>query len=120
MADYSKCAHEMGISPDEFLEEFNPMYEKGLDKLAPYVTALTEFDPSSFQILIVNNSSNPITETDCMWQGVLHSATVLDNEGSRVINSTCVAPSGFSETDLVSADKVQQFLDVEAIANSYA
>lgn len=120
MADYSRCAHEMGITPDEFLEEFNPMYEKGLEKLAPFVTQVREFDESSFQILIINNSSNPLSEGNRKWQGVLHSATVADDTAPRIINSTCVAPAGFSETTLVGPAQVADFLEMEQMSGTYS
>lgn len=119
MADYSRCAHELGITPDRFLEDFNPMYEKGLEKLAPFTTELREFDPASFQILIINNSSNPLSETEPKWQGVLHSATVSSDVAARVINSTCVAPTGISEFE-IGSKQIAEFLDAETVAGSYS
>lgn len=72
MADYSKCAYEMGITPDAFLADFNPMYEKGLEKLAPFITRLGKFDKTSFQILVINNSSQAYSVNNKSWCGVLH------------------------------------------------
>jgi hypothetical protein len=120
MADYSRCAHEMGITPDKFLEDFNPMYEKGLEKLAPYTTQILEFDPSSFQMLIVNNSSNALSSTEARWQGVLHSATVSNDAASRIINSTCIAPSDSIDSVMVEPAQLAAFLESDAVAGAYA
>lgn len=100
----------MGITPDHFLEEYNPMYEKGLELIKPYTTQLTHFDISAFQILIVNNSSNPYI-SDQKWQGVLHSATVIGAAPKpRIINSTCVYPLAFGEISAVPKDHQDFFL----------
>lgn len=34
MSDYSKCAHDRGMTPAEFLKQFNPMFSDGQDRLA--------------------------------------------------------------------------------------
>ena len=36
IADYSKCAHDMGLSASEFLDHYNPMFAAGEDLLRPY------------------------------------------------------------------------------------
>jgi hypothetical protein len=108
----------MGITPDEFLEDFNPMYEKGLEKLASFTTEIREFDSSFFQILIVNNSSNPFSATKPRWQGVLHSATVSKDAAPRIINSTCVAPSDSIDSVMVGPDQLADFLDKDAVAGA--
>jgi hypothetical protein len=120
MADYSKCAYELGLTPDKFLEEFNPMYEKGLELLAPFTTQISEFDPSFFQILIVNNSSSALSAKQQKWQGVLHSAIVSKDDAPRIINSTCIAPCGYIEAKPVSDEQISEFLESTTIAESYA
>ncbi|MEZ4538201.1 MAG: hypothetical protein R3D26_24850 [Cyanobacteriota/Melainabacteria group bacterium] len=40
MADYSHVAYKLGLSPEQFLEEFNPMYEQGREQLASCCRAL--------------------------------------------------------------------------------
>jgi hypothetical protein len=121
IADYSRCAHAMNMTPDTFLEEFNPMYEKGLEKLASYTTNLDEFDHRSYQILVVNNSSTPFSLGKETWQGVLHGAMVLVPAGDegvpRMINSTSIAPLNSSES-LVGAQQLRQFIQEETISVS--
>lgn len=120
MADFSRCAHDMGISPDQFLEDFNPMYEKGLEKLAPFICRVSKFEPECSQILVINNSSNPLRPGEKRWQGVLHSATVAPDEGSRVINSTCAAPVDSVETSSVTERQVAAFLNEDKIEGRYS
>ena len=96
MADYSKLSIEMGIEPNQFLEDHNPMYQEGKELLAPVTTHLIEFDPHYYQLVVVNNSSAPFNAANNNWQGVLHCATVKKLEGaSRVINSTVVCPARY-------------------------
>lgn len=120
MADFSSCAHELGITPDQFLEDFNPMYEKGLEKLAPFISPVSKFDPAGFQILVINNSSNPLQPGKKRWQGVLHSALVSNGTGTRVINSTCVAPTDSAKTSAVTEKQVTEFLYENKLEGSYS
>jgi hypothetical protein len=59
MADYTQCADRLGITPEQFLEQFNPMYRQGEQELLPFVTELTEFRNGHYQLLLINNSSAP-------------------------------------------------------------
>src|SRR5207253_562812 len=38
MADYSRCAFDLGLTPTRFLEQHNPMYRRGEELLRPYIT----------------------------------------------------------------------------------
>lgn len=118
MADYSKCAHEMGITPEEFLHTHNPMYEKGMEALKPYVQNVSDFDPSTSQILIINNSMCNYQTENSQWQGVLHGARVQANGSSRIINSTCVFAKHPHEPERISETDVQRFLS-DADVKSY-
>ncbi|MBP6746769.1 hypothetical protein KA344_16135 [bacterium] len=101
MSDYSKLAHEMGLSPNQFLEDHNPMYNQSNELLTPFTTRLTEFNPQYFQLVIVNNSSAPVDAAKTRWQGVLHCAKVQKLEGAqRVINSTVVCPLKYLTSDV--------------------
>ena len=108
LADYSRCAFEMGITPAEFLERHNPMFAAGADLLLPHVTRVTCFAHASAQIVLVNNSAAPYDPAAGNWQGVLHTATILrpSPELRRAVNSTMIAsvpmgaPEGVSETRL--------------------
>ena len=101
LADYSRCAHDLGLMPDDFLAAHNPMFPPGAKLLQPYVTKLDAFSNRSFQIVLINNSHAQYSETNGGWQGVLHTATILNpNESKRrVINSTMIGvfPAGTIE-----------------------
>ncbi len=126
MADYSKCAQTLGITPAAFLEDYNPMYEKGLELLAPYTTHVSEFDITRYQLLIINNSCNNLPAEEPTWQGVLHCATVSNGSGSRVINSTSICPrakddSAHSHDSVtVNADTVREFLTQTTLSGTYS
>ena len=106
IADYSKCAFDMGITPEKFLEDFNPMYELGLEKLAAYTTEIEKFDSSFYQMLVVNNSCMPFDVDKSTWQGVLHSAKISGNNAERLIVSTCVYPIPCGEPESVNEQQV--------------
>lgn len=100
MADYSRLANDMGLSPNQFLETHNPMYDQSNELLRPVTTQLTAFNPKYFQLVIVNNSSAPLDAAKSRWQGVLHCAKVEKLEGAqRVINSTVVCPVKYLDSD---------------------
>src|SRR3954471_1662893 len=42
LADYTRCASDLGLEPKRFLDEFNPMYRRGEERLARYVTELPQ------------------------------------------------------------------------------
>ena len=116
LLDYSKCAFDLGLTPAEFLDRHNPMFPDGLDRMASYTTTLTEFDDSSFQILLINNSVSPFGES--RLQGVLHTAEIINPDASRmrVINSTMIgcgnAPKAISSSsdlaDFISTDQIRR------------
>ncbi len=114
IADYSACAYQLGLSPVQFLEEFNPMYKKVMANLAPYIMPLTEFDSSFYNILIINNSCQALNRMERHWQGVLHYANVYGLSGApRMINSLSIKPLIAGEDEGVPDQAVKQFLSGE-------
>ena len=109
MSDYSKCAHELGMTPAEFLDRFNPMFSAGRDRLATYTTPIDGFDNRSFQIVIINNSMKQLGDG---LVGVLHTATILNPNPDlrRVINSTMLAVVPQGESGGVAAEEQNDFL----------
>lgn len=101
LADYSRCAHDLGMPPERFLDEFNPMFRKGETLLAPYVTELPGPDPRHSRILLINNSRLPYTEARANPLGVLHKAEILtpDDSERRIVNSMMLSPGGPEEID---------------------
>jgi hypothetical protein len=61
LADYTRCSFDPGIGPKQFLLDFNPMFRKGEELLARYVTELPQPAEDHSRILLVNNSSLPFT-----------------------------------------------------------
>lgn len=102
ITDYTKCAFELGLTPNEFMVQYNPMFKAGYELLRPYTTRIPCFSPSDFQIVCVNNSSAPFSSDGSAWQGTLHTATIFNPDESkrRVINSTMIARA-LSECDEV-------------------
>lgn len=115
LSDYSKCAFDLGLMPAEFLDCHNPMFPDGQDRLVDYTTELTEFDHSSFQILIINNSRTP--SGDDRLLGVLHTAEIIDPDPdqSRIVNSTMIGSPPENTEETVTQDAVCQFMNSSAI-----
>jgi hypothetical protein len=90
VADFARCAFDLGIEPKRFLDEFNPMYRRGEEMLVRYVTELPQPAEDHSRILLINNSSLPFTETRTNSLGVLHKAEIVNPDDSerRVVNST--------------------------------
>lgn len=115
ISDYTRCAFELGISPKEFMSRHNPMFRVGFELLRPYATPLRCFDPTSFQIVVINNSS---AENDGQsWLGTLHTATIPhpDESKRRIINSTMIVPVPLNASDLISQPELQDFIHTTAV-----
>lgn len=115
IADFSHCAHDLGISPAEFLRQHNPMFSSGAKMLTNYVTTLCEWQEDRPRIVVINNSiAEPATHG--ATYGVLHGATILapDAQASRVINSTMIAPTCFAAGD--PAMQVREFVSTDLIS----
>ena len=118
MADYSKAAFDLGISPRQFLTDFNPMFKQGEHRLASYVTRLTAFDPVVSQVLLVNNSSCPFDEAARNQQGVMHQATIgaAVIPSRRVVNSTMMTMFGPGQSEVVGQAIRTIFLTTNEVA----
>lgn len=109
ISDYSKCADDLGMSAAEFLDQFNPMFADGENRLVAYMTPIDEFDNTSFQIMLINNSMNRF---GAGLLGVLHTAKIINPnpDMKRIINSTMIAsvPQGHRESN--SVDEQNDFV----------
>jgi hypothetical protein len=96
LADYSHAAFDLGITPQQFLSDLNPMFRKGEEHLAPYATELPQPEPGHARILLVNNSSLPFTEARTNPLGLMHKAIIVTPDGAeqRVVNSTMLVTEG--------------------------
>ena len=118
MADYSKAAFDLGLTPEGYLSEHNPMFTSGERMLADYTTPVQGFDSRTAQVLLVNNSRLPFAPSYAHPLGVLHQATILtpQPDKSRVINSILLT-SAAPDTGEPLADSVhQEFLRTEVIS----
>jgi hypothetical protein len=115
IADYTRCAHGLGMSPMEYLQQHNPMFSSGLESLQDYITTVTDWQETQPRIVIINNS-NTALDTHGATAGVLHGAIIPmpDKQRHRIINSTMIAPSCFVSHD--PAMQVQEFVSTEAVA----
>lgn len=112
LADYSRCARDMQITPAEFLEKHNPMFGPGAELLRPYATRVERFSNEATQVLLINNSSAALSEDRTTWQGVLHTATVLNpcDDKRRVVNSMMVASVQLGAAEPVSLAEQDVFI----------
>ena len=112
LADYSRCARDLNMTPTGFLEKHNPMFGPGADLLRPYATQLAHFSNEKAQVLLINNSSVALSDDGSTWQGVLHTATVHNpcDDKRRVVNSFMVASMPFGAAELVSQAEQDEFI----------
>jgi hypothetical protein len=112
MADYSRAAHDLGISPEEFLDRHNPMFTASEKLLQPYVAEITAPPAGAARLVLVNNSNMPFDGISS--QGVLHQATIPapDPAQPRIINSVMLATDGGN----VSEYSLETFLTTREIS----
>ena len=114
LADYTRAAFDLGITPHQFLHDFNPMYKKGEELLGRYVTELPQPLGGHSRILLVNNSSLPFTEARTNPLGVFHKAIIVtpDEAERRIVSSTMLAVGG----EEISVQKQEEFVRTERIS----
>lgn len=117
ISDYAKCAFDLGLTPKEFLAKHNPMFKSGHEFLRPYSTRVPCFSPTEYQIICINNSSAPYSESQPAWQGTLHTATILtpDESERRVINSTMIASMPAGTADTINPEKLNDFVSTSVV-----
>ena len=115
--DYSQCAFEMGLSPQEFMARHNPIFEEGYQRLQPYATAIDCFARDEYRIVCVNNSSAVFSEEQPAWQGVLHGAVIPrpDETERRVVNSTMIASVESAADEVISAAEQEEFIRTSVV-----
>ena len=114
LGDYTRAALDLDITPQQFLNDFNPMYKKGEEMLSRYVTELPQPAKDHSRILVVNNSFLPFTEDRTNPLGVMHKAIIVtpNDAESRIVNSTMVVMEG----EEISADKQEEFVATDKIS----
>ena len=114
MSDYSKCANDLGMTPADFLDQFNPMFPDGQNRLAAYTTPIDDFDNTSFQIMLINNSMKQFGDG---LVGVLHTATIINPNPDlrRIINSTMIASVPQGHGGSISVDEQNDFVTTAVV-----
>lgn len=120
LADYSQAAYALGITPAQFLTDYNPMFSRGAQQLEPYITRLTTFAPDYPQVLLINNSFQPYEPGQPHHLGVMHQATVPQPSAQRrLVNSIMLSAASAGVNELVTAAEVQHFQDTDEAARKY-
>jgi hypothetical protein len=114
LADYARAAFDLGITPKQFLSDFNPMYRQGEALLGRYVTELPQPDESQARILLINNSALPFIEARTNPLGVMHKAQIATPTASerRIVNSTMLVTDG----EEIGQDQQHDFLTTDKIS----
>lgn len=115
--DYAKCAFDRKLTPNEFMARYNPMFKPSHDILCPYKTRVPCFLSTGYQILCINNSCSPYSESQPAWQGTLHAATIAspDESARRVINSTMIVSVPAGTSDFIDDGQLNDFLTTSVV-----
>jgi hypothetical protein len=115
LADYSRAAFDLGSTPQQFLQDFNPMYRRGEELLSRYVTELPQPEDGHARILLVNNSSQPFAEGRKNQLGVVHKAIVVtpDEAERRIVNSTMLT---VGDREGVGQEQEREFVTTDKIS----
>lgn len=115
LADYTRAAHDLGLTPQRFLAAHNPMYRAGEERLAGYVAELPPPPAGHAGILLVNNSSLPYTPARTNALGVLHKAEILNPTAAarRVVNSALLV---VGEADEIGPDRQHEFVTTDRLS----
>jgi hypothetical protein len=117
LADYTRCAFDLGITPQRFLEEHNPMFAPGERLLAPYATELPD-EAARARLLLINNSTLPFAPGASNPLGVMHKAEVVNPTPSerRVVNSVMLEGAEAAAPDAVDAARLDEFVRTDALS----
>lgn len=115
LADYTRAAFDLAITPAKVLQDYNPMYKKGEELLSRYVTELPQPAAGHSWILLVNNSSLGFTESRTNPLGVMHKAIIdtPDEAKRRIVNSSMLVAADAGE---ISREQQQEFATTDKIS----
>lgn len=118
LADYSRCAFDLGVSPLQFPEEHNPMFIEGEQLLDGYITELPPSPDGGSRIVFINNSRLPFTEPRTNSLGVMHKAEIMNPTESerRIVNSMMLS---LGDADEIGADAQVEFTTTDAISQKF-
>jgi hypothetical protein len=117
LADYTRAAFDLRMTPGQFLEEFNPMFRAGEERLGPHVTELPQPAAGQSRIILINNSRLPCDASAGNPLGILHKAEILSPSPveRRIINSTMLVVEG----EDISLGAQQAFIRTDEISQKH-
>jgi hypothetical protein len=120
LADYIRCALDLGMTPDQFMNDLNPMFHPGEEALAAYATEVPEPKNGHSRILLVNNSLLPFTNERTNPLGVMHKAVIVapDPSERRIVNSVMLTTADVSDADRIGEEQEADFLTTEYVSSS--
>lgn len=97
IADYYSYANEAFKTPEDYFNNFSPVFKGEEDVLLPFISKIKSASNDKYSIVIINNSS-PKSAVDTL--GLFHKALIMkeDLSKSRIVNSMVL--------NLVSKDKI--------------
>ena len=128
LADYLRCAFDLGMRPDQFLNNLSPMFQfhRVEEALTGYATELPQPEEGNSRILLINNSlllftdlrGNQLLRRNPL--GVMHKAEIIDpnKDERRIVNSVMLTTAHVSESDKIGEERESGFLTSEEITPS--
>lgn len=113
LLDYTRAAVEHDLTPKEYLRRFNPMTPSGREVINHYAVEVTPFDPSHYQVAVINNSSLDLSQADRGMLGVLHKAVIVrpDPTASRWVNSILMHVAEREQSPRYSEAELRAFIE---------
>jgi hypothetical protein len=120
LADYTRCACDCGLTPEQFMNDLNPMFHPGDEALTGYVTEVPPLEDRASRIVLINNSSLPFTNARTNALGVMHKAEILNPIESerRIVNSIMLTTADSSAPDKVGDEQEFAFVTTDKISTS--
>ncbi|WP_179348414.1 hypothetical protein [Winogradskyella pacifica] len=99
IADYYTYANEALEAPEDYFNNFSPVFKDNENVLLPFISKLKLVNMDNYSILIINNSS-PKRDVDTL--GVFHKALIINKDlnKNRIVNSMVL--------NVVSRDQVTE------------
>jgi hypothetical protein len=120
LADYTRCAFDRGLTPEQFLSDLNPMFHRGNEALTSYITELPLQAAGHSWILLINNSRLPFTDARTNPLGVFHKAEMMnpDKSEQRVVNSIMLTTAEVSAPDPIGDEQEAGYVITDEISSS--
>ena len=113
-ADYHQLVTKLDIPVDKYYAFYNPLYQKGVELLKPYISEVENFDKEAYKIVLMNNSDLTSKKTF----GVLHKAEIPEKDLNqpRILNSIMLYLKPMNQPSIKSEEDVTEFLKTNSIS----